>query len=54
MSFENDKLADNARDFIKAVIKAKPVALKGKYVLSVYLSSTMSPSVKLGAQQFES
>lgn len=54
MSFENDKLADNARDFIKAVLKAKPTALKGKYVLSVYLSSTMGPSVKLGVQQFES
>jgi large subunit ribosomal protein L1 len=53
MSFENDKLADNTRDFVKAVLKAKPVALKGKYVLSVYLSSTMSPSVKLGMQQFE-
>ena len=54
MSFENDKLVDNTRDFIKAVLKAKPTALKGKYVLSVYISSTMSPSVKLGIQQFES
>jgi len=54
MSFENDKLADNSRDFIKAVLKAKPTALKGKYVLSVYISSTMGPSVKLGVQQFES
>jgi len=53
MSFENDKLADNTRDFVKAVIKAKPTALKGRYVLSVYLSSTMSPSIKLGIQQFE-
>ncbi len=53
MSFEENKLADNARDFIKAVLKAKPAALKGRYVLSVYLSSTMSPSVKLGIQQFE-
>jgi large subunit ribosomal protein L1 len=53
MSFEENKLEDNARDFIKAVLKAKPVALKGRYVLSVYLSSTMSPSVKLGIQQFE-
>lgn len=52
-SFEADKLADNITDFIKAVLKAKPVSLKGKYVLSVYLSSTMSPSVKLGMQQFE-
>jgi large subunit ribosomal protein L1 len=52
-SFENDKLTDNARDFVKAVLKAKPTALKGRYVLSVYLSSTMSPSIKLGMQQFE-
>ena len=53
VSFEENKLADNAREFIKAVIKAKPLALKGKYVLSVYVSSTMSPSVKLAIQQFE-
>jgi large subunit ribosomal protein L1 len=53
MSFENDQLADNTRDFVKAVLKAKPTALKGRYVLSVYLSSTMSPSIKLGIQQFE-
>jgi len=37
-SFENDKLTDNARDFLKAVLKAKPTTLKGRYVLSVYLS----------------
>jgi large subunit ribosomal protein L1 len=53
MSFENDQLADNTRDFVKAVLKAKPTTLKGRYVLSVYLSSTMSPSIKLGIQQFE-
>jgi large subunit ribosomal protein L1 len=53
MSFENGQLVDNARDFVKAVLKAKPTALKGRYVLSVYLSSTMSPSIKLGVQQFE-
>ena len=53
MSFENDQLADNTRDFVKAVLKAKPTTLKGRYVLSVYLSSTMSPSIKLEIQQFE-
>jgi large subunit ribosomal protein L1 len=53
MSFDNDKLADNARDFVKAVIKARPSTLKGKYVVSLYLSSTMSPSVKLNVPQFE-
>lgn len=53
ISFEETKIADNTAEFIKSVIKAKPVAVKGKYVLSIYLSSTMSPSIKLGAQQFE-
>jgi large subunit ribosomal protein L1 len=53
ISFEDNKLAANARDFVKAVLKAKPATLKGRYILSVYLSSTMSPSIKLGIQQFE-
>jgi large subunit ribosomal protein L1 len=53
MSFDNDKLVANTRDFVKAILKAKPVALKGRYVLSIYISATMSPSIKLGVQQFE-
>jgi len=52
-SFDIDSLVDNVREFVTAVIKAKPVALKGKYVLSVYVSTTMSPSVKLNIQDFE-
>jgi large subunit ribosomal protein L1 len=53
VSFANEKLIDNARDFITAVIKARPPALKGKYVERIFISSTMSPSVKLNAQAFE-
>ncbi len=53
MSFDNEKMIDNCRDFIKSILKAKPVSLKGKYVLSLYLSSTMSPSIKLDVQDFE-
>lgn len=53
ISFEPGKLADNVRDFIDAVMKARPPALKGKYVHTVYLSSTMSPSIKLNLQAFE-
>ncbi|MCP4147976.1 MAG: 50S ribosomal protein L1 [bacterium] len=52
-SFENEKLIDNTSDFVKAILKAKPVSLKGKYVHSIYISSTMSPSIKLGLQDFE-
>lgn len=52
-SFDNKNLADNAREFVTAVLKAKPASLKGKYVLSIYSSTTHSPSVKLNPQQFE-
>jgi large subunit ribosomal protein L1 len=53
ISFEGEKLTDNVKDFIGAVMKAKPPSLKGKYVKSIHLSSTMSPSVKLNIQSFE-
>lgn len=52
-SFNNSDLEANAREFAGAILKAKPVALKGKYVLSMYISTTMSPSVKLSVQDFE-
>jgi len=52
-SFDSSKLADNCRDFVTAVLKAKPVSLKGKYVRSIFVSSTMSPSVRLSISDFE-
>ncbi len=52
-SFDTSNLANNAREFVSAVLKAKPVSLKGKYVMSIYVSTTMSPSVKLNLQEFE-
>jgi large subunit ribosomal protein L1 len=45
MSFADDKLADNALAVIHAVLRAKPSAAKGKYVQSIYLCSTMGPSI---------
>ncbi|MFB3815417.1 MAG: 50S ribosomal protein L1 [Terriglobales bacterium] len=47
ISFDADKLVDNARAVITSVIKAKPAAAKGKYVKSIYLSSTMGPGIPL-------
>ena len=44
-SFTADKLAENATELIQTLIKLKPTAAKGVYVKSIYLSSTMSPSV---------
>ncbi len=52
-SFAEDKIAENSRAFINAVLKARPTTLKGKYVRSVYLSTTMSPSIKLGIAELE-
>ncbi len=46
-SFEDAKLEENLHALIDAVVRAKPSAAKGKYLKSAYLSTTMSPSVKL-------
>jgi large subunit ribosomal protein L1 len=45
VSFEVDKLRDNAKALLEAVVKAKPATAKGKYVRKVNLASTMSPGV---------
>ena len=47
IQFSADQLRDNASAIINAVKKAKPAAAKGKYVKSMYISSTMSPSIAL-------
>ncbi len=46
-SFEADKIADNALELIQTLVKLKPTAAKGTYIKSIYMSSTMSPSVKV-------
>jgi large subunit ribosomal protein L1 len=47
ISFSTDQLLDNAHAIIGAVRKAKPSAAKGRYVRSIYISSTMSPSIEI-------
>ena len=47
VSFTAEQLAQNANEFINTVLKLKPQALKGTYVKSVFLSSTMGPGVEL-------
>jgi large subunit ribosomal protein L1 len=53
LSFESDKLVDNARAFINAVLHAKPAAAKGRYVRSCTLTSTMGPSIALDVVSIE-
>ncbi|MGB5819856.1 MAG: 50S ribosomal protein L1 [Saonia sp.] len=47
VSFTADKIADNANELLDTLNKLKPSASKGIYMKSVYMSSTMSPSVQL-------
>ncbi len=47
LSFPDASLVENAQVVIQAVVKARPSAAKGRYVKSIYLSSTMGPSVKV-------
>jgi large subunit ribosomal protein L1 len=47
VSFSPDKLMDNAREFVNTIVKLKPVAAKGTYIRSIYLSSTMSPGIQV-------
>ena len=47
VSFSPDKIAGNAKELIDTLVKLKPAAAKGVYMKSIYMSSTMSPSVQL-------
>jgi large subunit ribosomal protein L1 len=47
VSFSADKIADNAMELLETLKKLKPTSAKGVYVKSIYLSSTMSPSIQL-------
>lgn len=47
MSFTAEQMKDNAKEFINTLIKLKPAAAKGTYIKSIYLSSTMSPGIKV-------
>lgn len=44
-SFDADKIFENANEIMQNIVKLKPSSAKGTYLLSVYMSSTMSPSV---------
>jgi large subunit ribosomal protein L1 len=47
VSFDVEKICDNANEVLSTILKLKPTAAKGTYVKSVTISSTMSPGVKI-------
>ena len=53
ISFTADQIVDNAKEVINTIIKLKPSAAKGAYVLSIYLSTTMSPGVQIDPKSVE-
>ncbi len=53
VSFEAEKLAENAHALISSVIKAKPATAKGRYVHSIVVSSTMGPGIPIDLASVE-
>jgi large subunit ribosomal protein L1 len=52
VSFDADKLAENANEVLQAIVKLKPSSARGTYVKSVFLSSTMSAGIQIETKSF--
>jgi large subunit ribosomal protein L1 len=50
VSFDGDKIFDNANELLQMLIKMKPSSAKGTYIKSVYMTSTMSPGILIDAK----
>ena len=53
VSFEDNKLAENLSYLVEVIVKAKPAAVKGKYITNISISSTMGPGIKLDQNSFD-
>jgi large subunit ribosomal protein L1 len=53
VSFEPQKITENAREMINTILKLKPTAAKGTYVKSIYVSSTMSPGIPVDVKSID-
>lgn len=51
-SFDAEKIAGNAKELLTTLVKLKPQAAKGVYIKSIFMSSTMSPSVQIDTKRF--
>ena len=52
VSFQSEQIQGNAKEFLSTLVKLKPQVVKGSYIKSINLSSTMSPSVKVDTKKF--
>ena len=53
ISFSPEQIEDNAKEFLGMINKLKPSAAKGMYVLSIYLSTTMSPGIQIDSKTID-
>ncbi len=53
VSFDNAKLEENINYIVNTIVKAKPTAVKGNYINSIVISSTMGPGIKLDKNSFD-
>ena len=53
VSFTPEMIAQNAKEFLSTIVKLKPAAAKGTYLKSIYLSSTMSPGIKIDTKAID-
>lgn len=53
VSFAPEKISENAREFVQTLLKLKPSSAKGTYIKSIYLSSTMSPGVRVDSKTID-
>ncbi len=52
VSFDGGKIQENANELLSTLLKLKPTAAKGTYIKSIYMSSTMSPSIQIDTKSF--
>jgi large subunit ribosomal protein L1 len=53
ISFDTEKIYDNANELLQTIVKLKPTAAKGTYIKSIYVSSTMSPSIEIDPKSIQ-
>ena len=53
VSFDDNKLAENLSYLVEVIVKAKPAAVKGKYITNISISSTMGPGIKVDQNSFD-
>lgn len=52
VSFDSNKIEENANELMQTIVKLKPTSAKGTYIKSIYMSSTMSPSISIDTKAF--